>query len=160
MRAFTLFFVKLKSFLMTDLSQSFQTIQTIWKLSRPNHVLQLRSKPLLPPGLFQESDLYIRRRWRQVQYLSDLFWKRWIREYLSLLQECQKWMKPRRNFVVGDIVVIMDPTAPRGSWSLGKIIQTYPDKKGFVRSVQLKTKTGLLDRPVSKLCLLLEDIKD
>lgn len=126
----------------------------------PNHVLQLRSKPLLPPGLFQESDLYIRRRWRQVQYLSDLFWKRWIREYLPLLQERQKWMKPRRNFVVGDIVVIMDPTAPRGSWSLGKIIQTYPDKKGFIHSVQLKTKTGLLDRPVSKLCLLLEDIKD
>lgn len=77
-----------------------------------------------------------------------------------MLQERQKWMKPRRNFVVGDIVIIMDPTAPRGSWSLGKIIQTYPDKKGFVRFVQLKTKTGLLDRPVSKLCLLLEDIKD
>ncbi len=45
----------------------------------PNHILQLRSKPFLPPGLFQKSDLYIRRRWRQVQYLSDLFWKRWIR---------------------------------------------------------------------------------
>ncbi len=126
----------------------------------PNHILQLRSKPFLPPGLFQKRDLYIRRRWRQVQYLSDLFWKRWIREYLPLLQERQKWRKPRRNFTVGDIVVIMDPTAPRGSWSLGKITQTYPDKKGFVRSVQLKTKTGLLDRPVSKICLLLEETMD
>ncbi len=46
----------------------------------PNHILQLRSKPFLPPGLFQKSDLYIKRRWRQVQYLSDLFWKRWIKE--------------------------------------------------------------------------------
>ncbi len=53
----------------------------------PNHIWQLRSKPFLPPGLFQKSDLYIRRRWRQVQYLSDLFWKKWIKEYLPLLQE-------------------------------------------------------------------------
>ncbi len=41
----------------------------------PNHILLLKSKPLMTPGLFNERDLYIRKRWRQVQYLSDLFWK-------------------------------------------------------------------------------------
>ncbi len=122
----------------------------------PNHILLLKSKPLMTPGLFNERDLYIRKRWRQVQYLSGLFWKRWVREYLPLLQERQKWVRPRRSFTVGDIVVVMDPVAPRGSWLLGRIIKTYPDKGGFVRSVQLKTKTGQLDRPVSKICLLLE----
>ncbi len=39
-------------------------------------------------------------------------------------------------------MVIMDPVAPRGSWLMGKITQMYPDKKGFVHSVQLKTKNG------------------
>ncbi len=53
-------------------------------------------------------------------------------------------------------MVIMDPVAPRGSWLMGKITQMYPDKKGFVHSVQLKTKTGQLDRPVTKICLLIE----
>lgn len=62
----------------------------------PNHILLLKGKPILAPGLFQESDLYIRRRWRQVQYLSDLFWKRWTREYLPLLQERQRWIKPQK----------------------------------------------------------------
>ncbi|KAL2093037.1 hypothetical protein ACEWY4_010349 [Coilia grayii] len=33
----------------------------------PNHVLLLNTKPLLPPGLFQRDDLYLKRRWRQVQ---------------------------------------------------------------------------------------------
>ncbi|KAI2645305.1 Gag-Pol polyprotein [Labeo rohita] len=124
----------------------------------PNHILLLKGKPSLAPGLFQESDLYIRRQWRQVQYLSDLFWKRWIREYLPLLQERQKWTKPRRNFVTGDIVIVMDHNTPRGSWVMGRVIRTYPDKKGFVRSVQLKTKTGQVERPISKLFLLQEAV--
>ncbi len=51
-----------------------------------NHLLQLKVQPLLPPGLFVNEDLYSRRRWRQVQYIADLFWKRWIQEYLPLLQ--------------------------------------------------------------------------
>lgn len=57
----------------------------------PNHLLLLKRQPLLPPGLFEKEDLYSRRRWKQVQYLTDLFWKRWVREYLPLLQERQKW---------------------------------------------------------------------
>ena len=41
----------------------------------PNHLL-LRSGSSLPPGIFDKGDLYSRRRWRQVQYLSDVFWRR------------------------------------------------------------------------------------
>ncbi|XP_076853974.1 uncharacterized protein LOC143509288 [Brachyhypopomus gauderio] len=122
----------------------------------PNHLLLLKTKPLLPPGLFQRDDLYLKRRWRQVQFLSDLFWKRWVREYLPLLQERHKWMRPRRSFAVGDIVVVMEPLAPRGSWQMARVTQTYPDKRGHVRSVQLRTKTGQLERPVTKICLLME----
>ena len=66
----------------------------------PNHILLLKGKPTLVPGLFQKDYVYIKKRWRQVQYLSDLFWKRWIREYLPLLQERQKWTKPRRSFLI------------------------------------------------------------
>jgi hypothetical protein len=122
----------------------------------PNHLLLLKGNPALPPGLFERSDLYARRRWRQVQYISDLFWKRWVREYLPLLQERRKWNKKHKNLAVGDIVIIADPTAPRGSWLLGKIVETYPDNRGLVRSVKVRTKYNTLERPVNKLCLLLE----
>ncbi len=57
----------------------------------PNHLLFLKGQPLLPPGVFHKEDLYARKRWKQVQYLSDIFWKHWIKEYLTLLQERQKW---------------------------------------------------------------------
>ena len=122
----------------------------------PNHLLLLKTKPVMPPGLFQKIDLYSHRRWRQVQYIADLFWKRWTNEYLPLMQERSKWLKPQRNFTKDDLVLIMDDTAPRNSWLLGRIIETLPGSKGLVRSVRVRTKTNILERPVSKLCLLLE----
>jgi hypothetical protein len=79
----------------------------------PNHLLLLKGKPALPPGVFQKQDLYPKRRGRQVQYISDSFWKRWSREYLPLLQERQKCLEKRSNVGEGDIVLIVDERAPR-----------------------------------------------
>ena len=120
----------------------------------PNHLLLLRSETPLPPGLFLKSDTYSRRRWRQVQYLADVFWGRWKREYLPLLQSRQKWFRPKKNFAVGDTVIVVDETLPRNAWAIGRITEVFPDKYGFVRRVKVKTKTSTLERPISKLCLL------
>lgn len=122
----------------------------------PNHLLLLKSKPILPPGLFVKEDLYIKRRWRQVQYMADLFWKRWTQEYLPLIQERQRWSKVKRSFAPGDIVVVVDSTAPRGSWLMGRILETKPDAQGLVRTVRLQTKSSILERPITKICLLQE----
>jgi len=122
----------------------------------PNHLLLLRAQPSIPPGIFSKNDQYARRRWRQVQYIADLFWTRWLREYLPLLQDRQKCSRPKRNFQEGDVVIIADDTAPRNSWIMGRIIKTLPDAKGVVRRVVVQTKTSKLDRPVNKLCLMQE----
>ena len=58
----------------------------------PNQLLLMRSGPVAPPGVFQKEHLYSRSRWHQIQYMADLFWKRWVREYLPLLQKRQKWI--------------------------------------------------------------------
>lgn len=78
----------------------------------PNHLLLLKSQPIMPPGIFSKDDTYARKRWKQVQYLADLFWTRWTREYLPLLQERQKWSKHRRNFRTGDVVLLVDSSSP------------------------------------------------
>ncbi|XP_053274096.1 uncharacterized protein LOC128436341 [Pleuronectes platessa] len=124
----------------------------------PNHILMLKGKPIMPPGLFDRNDLYIRKRWKQIQYMAELFWKRWIAEYLPMMQERQKWTRPRRNLVPGDIVLIADAAAPspHRSWLMGRILDVRADAKGLVRSVRLRTRTSILERPVTKLCLLLE----
>lgn len=53
-------------------------------------------------------------------------------------------------------MAIMNHNVPRVSWLTENITKTYHDKRGLVRSVQLRTKTGYLERPVTKPCMLLE----
>ena len=121
----------------------------------PNHLLLLRSGPTLPPGRFGKEDSYSRRRWKQVQYLADIFWRRWILEYLPTLQERKKWGNVDRNFAVDDVVLVLDERVPRSSWPLGRIIEVYQNKRdGMVRSAKVKTRTSVLVRPIDKIVLL------
>lgn len=89
--------------------------------------------------------------------MADLFWKRRSQEYLPLIQERQKWCKPKRNFTPGDVVLVVDPSASRGSWILGRVLEVRADSKGLVRAVKVKTRTYVLERPITKICLLLEN---
>ena len=117
----------------------------------PNHLLLMQSNLNVQPGVFVKGDLYCRNRWKQVQYLTNVFWKRWLSEYLSSLQERQKWLRPRRNFVVGDLVLIADQ---RVQWPLGRVVEVHPGSDGLTRSVKVATRTTVLSRPVTKLCFL------
>ena len=121
----------------------------------PNHLLLLRSGPTLPPGVFRKEDHYSRRRWRQVQYLSDVFWRRWLKEYIPSLQERQKWSRSTSNFEIGDVVLVVDENSPRNSWPLGRILEVKPNKgDGLVRRVTLRTKSAVLERSIDKIVLL------
>lgn len=122
----------------------------------PDHLLLLKSQPLMPPGVFSKDDTYTWRRWMQVHYVVDLFCTRWSREYLRLLQECQKWMRPRRNFRIGDLVLLVDSFSPHNSWLMGRVIETLTDSDGTVQRLKVKTKSSILERALNKLCLLEE----
>lgn len=122
----------------------------------PNRLLLLKDETPLPPGLFQKEDNYSKRRWKQVQLLANTFWKRWSKEYLPLLQERAKWTQPRKNYSVGDIVLIYDQNMPRNQWPLGRIIQVHVDKKGYARSAKIKLRNTVAERPITKLCHLME----
>ena len=122
----------------------------------PNRILTMKTSIVLPPpGKFQRNDVYMRRRWRRVQFLCNLFWSRWKREYLPTLQERPKWNRVKRNLRVNDIVLIKDEIAPRNVWPMGVVSEVQPDKNGLVRSVQVRTSKAELRRPVHKLVLLL-----
>ena len=125
----------------------------------PTQLLTLKSKLILPPpGVFQKEDLYARKRWRRVQHLANEFWQRWRKEYLSSLQSRQKWDKVRRNFQVGDVVLLRDDDKIRNHWPRGLVAEALPDSKGLVRTVTLRVpgSEALVTRPISKLVLLLE----
>lgn len=136
----------------------------------PNLLLTMKSSIILPPpGDFVREDLYLRKRWRRVQYLATEFWHRWKKDYLLGLQQRKKCQKTRRNAKVNDIVIIQDDTAPRNDWKLAKVTAVYPSEDGCVRKVQLLvsdsalnchgkrlSKPVHLNRPIHKTVTLLE----
>ena len=77
-----------------------------------------------------------------------------MREYVPCLQERQKWLNPQRNFKVNDIVLVADENLPRGQWPLGRVIESFPDDKGHVRSVKVRFGRSVRDRPIHKLISL------
>ena len=119
----------------------------------PNHFLILNCGPPHLPGEFQGVDIY-RRRWRHVQHLLDIFWKRWIKNYLPLLQKTTKWHNAKENLKVNDLVLITDDATPRGLWPMGVITNVKESDDGLVRSVCVRTKATEFWRPVTKLVLL------
>ena len=119
----------------------------------PNHLLLLRHGPTLPPGVFSQHDEY-RRRWRHVQHLANMFWKKWIRLYLPLLQKRDKWIDVSRNVAAGDLVIIADENTPRNVWPLALVESVQQGRDGLVRSVKLRTRSTQLVRPITKIILL------
>lgn len=99
--------------------------------------------------VFEKKYHYSRKRWRLAQYLANLFWRRWTKEYLLLMQK-SKWNSTKRNFSTGYLVIV-DNSAP-----MGHVVETFPDANDFVRSVLVKTKTIVIQQPIDKLCLLIE----
>ena len=93
----------------------------------PNHLLLLRGNPNLPPGLFERRDCYGQRLWAQVQYLSQLFWSRWVREFLPNLALRHKWFKPQRNVQTNDIALLVEDMQHRSKWLTGRITATHSD---------------------------------
>ena len=85
----------------------------------PSKLLLLKNNLCFPPGGFNKKDQCVRRWYKQAQYLADIFWNRWLREYLPTLQARQKWMTHKRNLKAGDLVLIVDERVPRGMWRLG-----------------------------------------
>ena len=49
----------------------------------PNYLLSLKPDSPMPRSVFRKEDFFSWHRSRQIQYLSDIFWKRWSNEYLA-----------------------------------------------------------------------------
>ena len=99
----------------------------------PSHILTMKSKVALPPpGNFQKEDVYLKRRWKRVQYLVNLFWSRWKKEYIQTLQARTKWTTHKRKLQVGDVVVVKDERTTRNHWPLALVDKVVTDKRGLV----------------------------
>ena len=120
----------------------------------PKDLLVIKPDSGLPPGVVNDSHKFFPQRWRHIQHYCDLFWKRCVKEFLPSLVPREKWHSSRPNVCVRDIVILKNEDTPRAQWPLGRVLKVFPDSVGSVRSVIVKTSTGELKRPISKLCVL------
>ena len=92
-----------------------------------------------------------RRRYKQAIAYADLIWQRWLLEYIPTLNTRRKWNSPSRELNTGDLVWISDTTSPRNYFPLARIQTLHFGKDSVARSATLKTKSGMLTRPIVRL---------
>ena len=123
----------------------------------PGHFLIGQPLEALPNHQNVNKPISLLSRWHLVQSLVQHFWKHWSQEYLTSLRKMTKWYFPKRDFKVGDIVVLKYDCLFPTKWPLARVIATHPGKDKRVRVVTIKTSAGSYKRPVSKLILLVDN---
>ncbi|XP_058449275.1 uncharacterized protein LOC131429245 [Malaya genurostris] len=120
----------------------------------PNHFVLGSStgvkQPAVIPVDYREA---IKGSWNQIRHQLDLFWHRWLKEYLPIICRRTKWFNDTKALEVGDLVVIADSNK-RNNWVRGRVIGIQPGTDGRIRRASVQTSTGVMKRPVSKLAVL------
>ncbi|XP_055638129.1 uncharacterized protein LOC129776484 [Toxorhynchites rutilus septentrionalis] len=119
----------------------------------PNHFILGSSDGSKPLTLIDDDKANLRRGWPTSQWLANLFWKRWIKDYLPEISRRTKWYEKVKPLEVGDIVLIVDVDNPRNCWPKGKVIGVV-SSGGQTRKATIQTSSGVYERPVVKLAVL------
>lgn len=122
----------------------------------PSHFLIGKPLVALPDVELKQIPVNRLSRYQFLQSLHQHFWSRWSKEYLSSLQQRNKWRKENRNIKIGTLVLIKQDNLPPCQWVLGRICEVFPDDAGVVRVASVRTNKGIFKRAVVKLCPLPE----
>ena len=94
-------------------------------------------------------------RYQLLQKMVQHFWQRWQKEYLHQLQQRYKWNRTNNDPIkLGSLVLLKEDNLPPLKWSLGRVTELHPGKDNVIRSVSVRVGHSILERPVTKLCVL------
>ena len=129
----------------------------------PVNILTIKSKIVSPPpGEFSKPDIYCRKRWQCIQHICNEFSSQCKEKCLHSFQEFQKWEDKKRNFKIGDIVIVYQVNVAKSHWPMTRIIGVNKNKKGLICSVLLRMgeRSGNenskyeLGQPIEKIVLI------
>ena len=120
----------------------------------PNHFLHGQIGGQFAPEAVEEVSFIPKKQWRRIQELIRHFWHRGMCEWVPSSSSRKKWYQSRKNLQVGDVVLLVSPESPRAHWLLGKVIEVYQGKDGYIRSVKLQVGDKQLVRLIVKFCPL------
>ncbi|XP_053960816.1 uncharacterized protein LOC128869489 [Anastrepha ludens] len=125
----------------------------------PAHLLVGCPLRALPPAQVSMDPMRCCDRWQLVCCLKQQFWRLWSRNYLLGLQQRNKWLHPKRNLELNDLVLVQEDNTPPQQWVLGRVAAIVTGQDGKVRVADVATKTGVIKRPVHKLAVLPSDVE-
>lgn len=118
----------------------------------PAHFLMSTPLQFLPAPEISSQQVNLVTRKHLLDNLVQSYWKRWKLEYLHTLQVRQKWLTESKPIQVGMVVIIDQGDVPPLHWPVGRVEEVYPGSDGIIRVALVKTATGVIKRPVVKLC--------
>ena len=127
----------------------------------PNHFLLGNKNICLPYLPSAEEFVDHRKLFRQTQAYANLIWDRFRKEYLSTLNNRQKWRSTtNENLKEGDLVWLIEDSDKRGYYKLARVVETMGGSDGVIRPTKVRTNAGVYKRPVVKLAPVLPNEKD
>ncbi|XP_049302056.1 uncharacterized protein LOC125775455 [Bactrocera dorsalis] len=118
----------------------------------PGHFL--KGAPILATPELGVGSLSLLNQWERIKILHHDFSRRWKEEYIKDLDKRYRLKSPEKAPKLGDCVIIHDDCLPPTEWRLGRIEKLHYGSDGHVRVVDLRTQSGILTRPLVKLCFL------
>ena len=93
-------------------------------------------------------------KWKERLKLRDQFAQLFRNGYILDLIASSKKVTGENEVQLGEIVLIHNEKEPRGNWPLGIVVSAKPGADGIVRTVIVKTQSGLFTRAVQRLVRL------
>ncbi|XP_055529112.1 uncharacterized protein LOC129721047 isoform X1 [Wyeomyia smithii] len=120
----------------------------------PNHFLLGSSSggKILPTEPIK-STATLRSSWKLAQHLCQEFWRRWIREYLPVINRRCKWFNEVKDIEIGNLVLVVCGTTRR-QWIRGRVLDVMRGRDGRVRQALVQTATGVIKRAAVNLAVL------
>ena len=122
----------------------------------PNHFLLGASSGEIRFGRCDAQTLNSKKHWQTAQHFADVFWRRWLKEFLPALNELKKWCTSNEPLKIGDVILVLEENIMRNHWKKGVITRTLPGPDNEIRVVEVRTANGSLIRPDRKIIPLIE----
>ncbi|XP_058828427.1 uncharacterized protein LOC131688257 [Topomyia yanbarensis] len=120
----------------------------------PGHFLVHRPLTAIVEPSYEEIPTNRLSQWQTIQEFVRRLWKRWSSEYLSGLQQRTRWTHERNDVHIGTMVLVKDDHLPPMKWRFGRIVDSTPGPDGHVRVVNIRTKDGIYQRAITRICVL------
>ncbi|CAG9131206.1 unnamed protein product [Plutella xylostella] len=120
----------------------------------PSHFLIGRTCTMLPAAPVEDKPISSLTRFKRIEQLKAHFWNRFYKEYISELQQRNKWRTIGEQPQTGELVLVKDDRLPPNRWLLGRVTAVYPGTDGVNRVADVITRAGTLRRAYNRLCPL------